>query len=58
MNNSEELIAIVKDLKVKLKKKTEDLTRTRQRLSNARSRIKKLKAIVSYQRDRIIELHN
>lgn len=53
----EELIGIVNDLREKLKKKNHDLTRTRERLSKARSRIQKLKGIVSYQRARIIELH-
>lgn len=53
----EELIGIVNDLREKLKKKNQDLTRARERLSKARSRIQKLKGIVTYQRGRIIELH-
>jgi uncharacterized protein (UPF0305 family) len=55
--SQEELIGIVNDLKEKLKKRNQDLTRTRERLSKARSRIQKLKGIVSYQRERIIQLH-
>lgn len=47
---------LVEELQTKLKKKTEDLTRARQRLNKARTRIQKLKEIVSYQRDRIIKL--
>ncbi len=46
----------IDELQQKLKKKTEDLTRTRQRLNKARARIQKLKEIVNYQRDRIIKL--
>lgn len=53
----DELIGIVEELKEKLKKRNQDLTRTRQRLSKARTRIQKLKDIVTYQRGRIIELH-
>jgi hypothetical protein len=53
----DELIAMVTDLKEKLKKKHHDLTRARERLSKAKSRIQKLKGIVIYQRNRIIELH-
>ena len=55
--SQEELITLVNELYEKLKKKNQDLTRTRERLSKARSRIQKLKDIVSYQRERIIELH-
>ncbi len=47
---------LVEELRSKLKKKTEDLTRARQRLNKARTRIQKLKEIVNYQRDRIIKL--
>lgn len=46
----------IDELQQKLKKKTEDLTRTRQRLNKARARIQKLKEIVNYQRNRIIKL--
>ncbi|HMJ68245.1 MAG TPA: hypothetical protein VK508_05095 [Cyclobacteriaceae bacterium] len=55
--SQDELIAMVTDLKEKLKKKGQDLTRARERLSKARSRIQKLKGIVTYQGQRIIELH-
>jgi len=54
----DELIGIVNDLTEKLKKKNKDLTRTRERLNTARSRIQKLKGIVTYQRERIIQLHS
>ena len=56
--NSEELIVLVNDLTEKLKKRNQDLTRTRERLSKARLRIRKLKGIVTYQRERIIQLHS
>jgi hypothetical protein len=54
----QELIDIVNDLRSRLKKKHQDLTRSRERLSKARVRIQKLKEIVTYQRDRIIQLHS
>lgn len=44
-------------LQLKLEKKKEALTRTRDKLARARKNIKRLKGIVSYQRDRIIQLH-
>lgn len=53
-----DLAAQVADLQSKLKKKTEDLTRTRQRLNRARNSISRLKLIVHYQRERIIKLHS
>jgi hypothetical protein len=53
----EELIGIVNELQEKIKKKNQVLTRTRERLNKARSRIQKLKGIVTYQRKRIIQLH-
>lgn len=57
-NDDEQLIELVNDLKQKLQKKTEDLTRTRQRLNKAKLRIQRLRGIVHYQRQRIITLHN
>jgi uncharacterized protein (UPF0305 family) len=53
-----ELIDIVNELRSKLKKKHQDLTKTRERLNKAKSRIQKLKGIVTYQRERIIQLHS
>ncbi|HZY82163.1 MAG TPA: hypothetical protein VFE50_21710 [Cyclobacteriaceae bacterium] len=54
----DELIGFVTELTEKLKKKNQDLTRTRERLCKARIRIAKLKGIVTYQRERIIQLHS
>lgn len=53
-----DLAAQVADLQLRLKKKTEDLTRTRQRLNRARNSISRLKRIVQYQRERIIKLYS
>lgn len=53
----EELMEVIKDLEQRLKKKTEDLTRTRNRLNKSRSNVKRLKEIVAYQRQRIIQLY-
>lgn len=53
-----DLAAQVADLQQRLKKKTEDLTRTRQRLNRARTSISRLKRIVHYQRERIIKLYS
>lgn len=58
LNSHEELVALVGALSVKLKKRNEDLTLARHRLSKAKQQIKRLEGIVSYQRDRIIELHS
>jgi hypothetical protein len=54
----EELIGMVNNLTEKLKKRNQDLTRTREQLTKARLRIRKLKTIVTYQRERIIQLHS
>lgn len=56
--NPEELIGMVNNLTEKLKKRNQDLTRTREQLTKARLRIRKLKTIVTYQRERIIQLHS
>ena len=53
----EELIDLVASLTERLKKRNEELTLARHRLSKAKVRIKHLEGIVTYQRDRIIELH-
>jgi hypothetical protein len=58
LNSHEELVDLVASLSQKLKKRNEDLTLARQRLNKARHQIKRLEGIVSYQRSRIIELHN
>lgn len=51
------LVEIVKDLEQRLKKKTEDLTRTRHRLQKARTNVQRLKQIIAYQRSRLVTLH-
>jgi len=58
LNSHDELIAMVATLGQKLKKRNEDLTLARHRLSKAKQQIKRLEGIVSYQRERIIELHS
>ena len=57
MSTHEELIDMVANLSEKLKKRNEDLTLARHRLSKAKIQIKRLEGIVTYQRERIIELH-
>lgn len=52
----EELTAENEELRKKLNKKTEDLSRARFRLRKAKAEIVRLKEIVSYQRGRIVEL--
>ncbi len=54
----DELLEAIHDLEVKLKKKTEDLTRTRDRLNKSRSNVKRLKEIINYQRQRILQLYD
>ena len=53
----EELAGEVTELKRKLAKRNEDLSRARFRLRKAKAEIARLKEIVSYQRGRILELH-
>ena len=53
----ENLIEQLSELKEKLKRKNSQLTNARHRLNNARHTIKRLQGIVSYQRDRILELY-
>lgn len=54
----DELLEAIHDLEVKLRKKTEDLTRTRDRLNKSRSNVKRLKEIINYQRQRILQLYD
>jgi hypothetical protein len=54
---TEEMIGVIRELEERLKKKTEDLTRTRDRLNKARGNVKRLKEIITYQRQRIIQLY-
>jgi chromosome segregation ATPase len=53
----ESLVEQLNDLKAKLKKKSEQLGVTRQRLNNAKRTIKRLQTTLDYQRERILELH-
>jgi hypothetical protein len=57
-SSREELIIMSADLGDRLKKRNEELTLARQRLSKAKLKIRRLEEIVSYQRERIIELHS
>lgn len=52
-----ELVTENAELKRKLSKKNEDLSRARFRLRKARAEIVRLKQIVAYQRSRILELY-
>jgi hypothetical protein len=54
----ENLIELVQELQLKLKRKNEYLTMSRHRLSNAKRNIKRLQGIISYQRERILKLYN
>jgi hypothetical protein len=54
---TEEMVDIIRDLEGKLKKKTEDLTRTRNRLNKSRNNVRRMKEIIAYQRQRIIQLY-
>ena len=58
LNSHEELVHLAASLSQKLKKRNEELTMTRHRLSKAKQQIKRLEGIVTYQRGRIIELHS
>ena len=51
------LIELVNELQLKLKRKNERLTISRHRLSNAKRNIKRLQEIIAYQRERILKLH-
>jgi len=53
----EDLAAQNAELKKKLAKRNEDLSRARFRLRKAKAEIARLKEIVTYQRARIVELH-
>jgi hypothetical protein len=59
LNNAapDELLQENSVLRQKLKKRNEDLSRTRFRLRKAKAEISRLKEIVTYQRGRIVELH-
>jgi hypothetical protein len=53
----DEMAIEIQALSERLKRKTEDLSRARFRLRKAKVEITRLKEIVSYQRTRIVELH-
>jgi hypothetical protein len=57
LNSHEELVGLAATLSQKLKKRNEELTLARHRLSKAKQKIRRLEGIVTYQRERIIELH-
>ena len=53
----EELIEMIQGLEERMRKKNEDLTRTRLRLRKAKDQNQKLKKIVAYLRERVVKLH-
>lgn len=57
-SDKETLVQMVVELQLKLKKKNDELTRARVRLSHAKSRLRRLKDTVASQRKRIIELYS
>ena len=54
----EDLIALLEHAANKLEEKNFKLRTTKEKLSAMKIRISKMKAIVSYQRDRIIQLYS
>ncbi len=57
LSDKETLLQLIEELRGKLKKKKQELNRTRIKLSQARSRMMKMKDTVEFQRKRIIELY-
>ncbi|MEO7992209.1 MAG: hypothetical protein ABI663_21845 [Chryseolinea sp.] len=55
--DKDSLIQIVIDLQLKLKKKNEEILRTRTKLNAARTRMQKMDETVRFQRNRILELY-
>ncbi|HEY0740476.1 MAG TPA: hypothetical protein VGD40_03405 [Chryseosolibacter sp.] len=56
-SDKETLLQLIEELRGKLKKKNSELHRARLKLSQARSRMMKMKDTVEFQRKRIIELY-
>ncbi|WP_079685495.1 hypothetical protein [Ohtaekwangia koreensis] len=55
--DKEHLLQVVAILQEKLKRKNEQLYRTRLRLSHVKGKLAKMKETVSYQRRRLLELY-
>ena len=53
----ERLLEEIKELKAKLGKKKSDLTKAKARLAGCREKLMKMKATISYQRARILQLY-
>lgn len=53
----EELVELVNELQQKLKRKNKHLNVARERLGRAKDNVEKLRGIVAYQRERILELY-
>jgi hypothetical protein len=53
-----QLLAEIAELEKELNKKKLDLKKARAKLVTYRSRIQKMKVIISYQRSRILQLYN
>jgi hypothetical protein len=53
-----QLLAEIAELEKELNKKKLDLRKARAKLITYRSRIQKMKVIISYQRSRILQLYN
>jgi predicted nuclease with TOPRIM domain len=50
------LVTLVEDLQGRLQQKDNNLKSVKTKLSNTKQRLQKLKDVIKYQRDRIIEL--
>ncbi len=53
----DELVELVKELQLKLKRKHQRLANTETRLGKAKENVNRLQGIVLYQRERILELY-
>lgn len=54
----EELAELVEMLQEKLKKRNDQLKMARHRLNNAKNRVRRMQEVVSFQRERILELYS
>jgi hypothetical protein len=57
-SDRDDLLGIIDTLSEKIKKKNEELARTRGKLKQAKSRLLKMQSVISYQRKRIVELYS
>lgn len=57
-NDEQDLLERVDALKMLLTNKNEELIHTRIKLARAKKDVDRLKNIVTYQRDRIVQLHS